>query len=229
MNLLDDFETQIAPYKKSLLKYCLLITGTSWDAEDLYQETLIKTYRSIDKFTTHASPQAYLFRIASNAWIDNRRKQKIKYTPLDDVILADVSTHTRGIELRDAIERLAYCLPPRQAVVFLLTEVFDYSAKDTASMLDMTQGGVKAALHRARRTLAAKSKDVWDEKRESSPKELIDEFQRAFIRDNPLLICKAYHSLQKKGIEVKRQKEGARVYFVFYDFEGNVLSILQPR
>ncbi|GEL77696.1 RNA polymerase sigma factor [Tenuibacillus multivorans] len=43
------FELLIQTYKTDLMNYCRMLTGTPSDAEDLYQETLIKSYRYKDK------------------------------------------------------------------------------------------------------------------------------------------------------------------------------------
>jgi DNA-directed RNA polymerase specialized sigma24 family protein len=45
----EEYNRTIEPFRSSLWNYCLSITGSSWDADDLVQETLTKTYLLMDK------------------------------------------------------------------------------------------------------------------------------------------------------------------------------------
>ncbi|MCK9906255.1 ECF-type sigma factor, partial [Frankia sp. Cpl3] len=58
-----------------------------------------------------------------------------------------------AIELREALERLVTFLPPRQAVIVLLIEGFQFTSAEAAAMLQTTEGAVYSALHRARAKL----------------------------------------------------------------------------
>src|SRR5688500_9237569 len=63
--------------------YCLRLTRNTWDAEDLVQETLLKAFGMIARGDLHGSSntirnaKAYLFRTASNLWIDQQRRRAI--------------------------------------------------------------------------------------------------------------------------------------------------------
>lgn len=92
----------------------------------------------------------YLFRMASNAWIDGLRKRRQEPLELEEALTASAAGEPDPTETWAAMEHLVGALPPRQRVVFLLTQVLDFTAAETAAMLHMTEGAVKAALHRAR-------------------------------------------------------------------------------
>src|SRR5690348_10951317 len=68
----------VAPFRPRLHAYCLKLTGSIFDAEDLLQETLLRGFGTIGRgeFSSEAVPdaRAYLCRIATNAWIDEQRK-----------------------------------------------------------------------------------------------------------------------------------------------------------
>jgi len=64
------FNDVIAPDREALWRYCMLLTKSPWDAEDLMQETLLKAYASLAQLFQPIYPKPYLFRIASNTWID---------------------------------------------------------------------------------------------------------------------------------------------------------------
>ncbi len=82
-----------------------------------------------------------------------------------------------------AIERLVIALPPKERACVLLKDVFDYSLEEIAALVELTTGGVKAALNRGRGKLATLT-DVQRPERKASKEELallrlyIDRFNR---------------------------------------------------
>jgi RNA polymerase sigma factor (sigma-70 family) len=134
-------------FRPELLNYCKKLTRSSWDAEDLTQDTLL---RSLPQIAAHKNPKAYLFRIAKNAWIDHCRKQKEEVELTDQV---DGIYDRDLIGVMEAITVLIKKLSPLQCVVFLLREVWEFSALEVAQLMGTTEGAVKSALHRARRKL----------------------------------------------------------------------------
>jgi RNA polymerase sigma factor (sigma-70 family) len=140
-------------YRSELLKYCCTITGSRWDGEDLFQETVIKALNRQSKSDIRQIPKSYLFRIASNAWIDRCRKQRIDmdlYTDVND--LSGESTIDLE-DVKEAIDILIKQLSEKQQIVFLLMEVFQYTASEVAEKIATTEGAVKALLSRARKKL----------------------------------------------------------------------------
>ncbi|TVY01214.1 RNA polymerase sigma factor [Cohnella terricola] len=136
----------------ALRKYCLTLAESAWDADDLVQDAWLKALDG-SRFAQHPNPEAYLLRIAKNAWIDRRRRSgKLSQILNDTLPEADKPDHgLLGIEA--AFRALAIHLPPLQRAIFLLREVLGYSSADAAALLSTTEGAVKAALHRARKSL----------------------------------------------------------------------------
>ncbi|MEA3319366.1 MAG: sigma factor-like helix-turn-helix DNA-binding protein [Bacillota bacterium] len=155
-------EERIQDHYHQLLRYCLFLTKNEWDGCDLAQETMAKTI----KHYSHASviSQALLKKVAYNKWIDvvRRRQKEI----LQDVFKEEVYHHhlEKALVITDT---LLTHTTPKQAVIFFLTEAFDYQSTEIADMLGTTQGAVKAALHRTRKRL---------NKKEPPNLELIDSF-----------------------------------------------------
>lgn len=151
--LRNQFVTMTSPHRPALWSYCLNLTGSPWDAEDLVQETMLKAFSRMALLGQTVNLKAYLFRIASNAWIDRvRRERPVAETDLTTEQPASEQA-SDSAETREALEILLATLPPRQRVIVLLTDVFDFTASEVATMVDTTEGAVKAALHRARTTL----------------------------------------------------------------------------
>lgn len=148
-----EFVALTEPHRPALWRYCLKLTGSPWDAEDLVQETLMKTFARLAYLGQVVNIRGYLFRIASNAWIDLMRKTKITVEELE--VAAEISNENekKPYETREAMEILVRTLPPRQRVIILLNDVFDFTAGEIATMLETTEGAIKSALHRARTSL----------------------------------------------------------------------------
>jgi len=148
------FAEVVEPYREELWRYCRMLTGSPWEGEDLFQETMLKAFAMLTQLWHPLVPKAYLFRIASNTWIDQCRKRRVSVEWLNEgeepaPIEAD------PVEVQEAVEALIEQLPPQQAVVFLLMEVFGFTAPEVAGMIHATSGSVYATLHRARAKVKA--------------------------------------------------------------------------
>jgi len=148
------FDDLTTPHREALWRYCRKLTGSPWDAEDLVQETLLKAFARLSFTWQPTETRGYLFRIASNAWIDRWRRER-PAAPLDDAgPLPAPAAEVDSLETRDALKQVVERLSPRQRVVFLLTEAFGFTHGDVAGMVGLTTGAVKALRFRARERLA---------------------------------------------------------------------------
>ncbi|MFD1739615.1 RNA polymerase sigma factor [Bacillus salitolerans] len=148
----DSFDQMVQPFRSALWNYCKRLTGSPWDAEDLLQETLLKAFASLTRVKQSVNPKSYLFRIASNTWIDDCRRNKIQIEELE-IEQAYEEHSVSYIDLSEAMDTLIHQLPPKQASVILLMEVHNFTAKETADILGTTEGAVYSLLNRARNRL----------------------------------------------------------------------------
>jgi RNA polymerase sigma factor (sigma-70 family) len=150
--LQQKFNAIIEPYRNDLWRYCMALTKSPWDAEDLMQETLVKAYAILPQLHQPLQPKAYLFRIASNAWVDQCRRRKPDLLAEDDDLQAD-SSAMHAEEVIAAMEVLIDRLSPRQAVIVLLVDVFDFTVREAAELMSTTEATAKSSLQRARNKL----------------------------------------------------------------------------
>lgn len=152
------FLQRTEPLRPDLHHYCRSLTGTVWDAEDLVQDTLLRAFAKLGEMNDPIeNPRAYLFRIASNLWIDHFRRAELTISPLSLEESPMPRTPEQQMEIRDAAKRLLHRLPPQERVAIVLKEVFDFRLEEIATMLQTTVGAVKTALHRGRGKLTSPS------------------------------------------------------------------------
>jgi len=152
------FLETISTLRPSLHRYCARMTGSVMDGEDVVQATLFEAYRKLDKFDESRPLKPWLFRIAHNRCIDFLRRRGVRDEAEAAVAVPDATSPAEpSLGTGKAVELLVLTLPPKERACVLLKDVFDYSLEEIAELVDSTVGGVKAALNRARKKLAASS------------------------------------------------------------------------
>jgi RNA polymerase sigma-70 factor (ECF subfamily) len=175
----DAFRELTDPYQRELQVHIYRIVGSTRDAEDLLQETLLAAWRGLERFEGRASVRAWLYRIATNRSLDalrasrrrpedsqrmtevpepTRRAEPIWLEPFPDVLLEDVPDEAPGPEARyETKEAIALAfivglqhLPPQQRAVLVLRDVLGFRAAEVAEMLGTTEPSVNSLLRRAR-------------------------------------------------------------------------------
>jgi RNA polymerase sigma-70 factor (ECF subfamily) len=144
-----DFLHHYEPLRPELYRYCRHLTRSPWDAEDLVQDTLARAFVTLGQMG-HAppTPRAWLFRVASNLWIDRTRHRRVEASFPTDV--RDTAAAADPRSTREIAGTLLGQLSPQERAAVVLKDVFDLSLDETAEALSTTVGAVKAALHRAR-------------------------------------------------------------------------------
>jgi RNA polymerase sigma factor (sigma-70 family) len=210
MLIFEELETTIL----KLYKYCVKLSGTTPEAEDLVQETLLKTYRLLKSDPERNLSMSFLYTIAKNIFIDGKRKSK-------DVVYFHEEYHFEShdfTEYDSLLECLFTLLPLKQAMLLTLKDVFGYSSKEIASMLRITDTSVKTALHRARNRIVKGAPFA------NSDKQLLFEITNSIKESNALRLFQYYRLLETKNYRASRNAVNNLHYVV--DPDGNVLEII---
>jgi RNA polymerase sigma-70 factor, ECF subfamily len=137
------------PLRGDLYRYCRYLTRSPWDAEDLAQDALAQAFATLSRMgQAPPHPRAWLFRVASNLWIDRSRRERRRVpseaAPEPNALSPDVQA------TREAASTLVSQLAPQERVAVVLKDVFELSLEEIAEALSTTVGAVKSALHRGR-------------------------------------------------------------------------------
>jgi RNA polymerase sigma-70 factor (ECF subfamily) len=148
-------------HRAELAAYCGRMLGSSFEAEDAVQETLLRAWRAAGRFEGRASLRTWLYRIATNVCFDTANARSRRPVPVDelpepgagcaelDPAELALTRETARLGLIAAIGKL----PPRQRAALLLRDVLCWQASEIAELLSTSPAAVNSALQRARATL----------------------------------------------------------------------------
>lgn len=154
--LRKEFEEIVLVHSTDLWNYCKYVTGSPWDGEDIYQETIIKSFGLLpQRWSDVTDKKYYLFKIATNTWIDQCRKLKREIGTLDEVPEPHIDYSSDRLFLEEILTSLESNLTIKQTAAFLLMDIFQFSAEEVAGIVKSTPGGVYSSVQRARRKIAS--------------------------------------------------------------------------
>jgi len=155
------FEELIKLEENKIFSFALSIAGGNRPiAEDIYQEALIKAFRSIHNFSFKSSFSTWLWKIIRNAYYDYlKAERKSSGINIDDISGFEPSLDDKKeMELiKDdrarLLRKLISCLPVSYCEVITLIEIQDLEHDEVAAMLEIDKNLLKVRLHRARNKL----------------------------------------------------------------------------
>ncbi len=152
-------------FGRRLLGFGMRMCGDREDAQEVVQDTLLKTFQSVHELKNREAFAGWLYRIATNACLMKRRKSKFleEEIPLDDV-LPDRNALSQGGpdwnrlpdeaaldgELQRKIRQAILDLPDTYRSVLVLRDLEGLDTEEVSQALGLSKDVVKMRLHRAR-------------------------------------------------------------------------------
>jgi RNA polymerase sigma-70 factor (ECF subfamily) len=180
------FTAAIEPLRPALRLHCYRMLGSSHDSDDMVQETLLRAWRKRDSLADPARVKPWLYRIATNACLDELARRSRRgmapdvapaatgdswppAPPIEDAAwiepmpgawLAGADDPASRYALRESVA-LAFVaalqvLLPAQRATLLLRDVVGLSAEEAAEALDQSVSAANSTLYRARAAIEDK-------------------------------------------------------------------------
>ncbi|GAB2765251.1 sigma-70 family RNA polymerase sigma factor [Rhabdobacter roseus] len=168
------FNREFMPHIDSMYNFAFRLTMDEDDANDLVQDTYLKSFRFISSFEQGTNAKAWLFRILKNSFINDYRKKskqpsKVDYQEVETTYNSEEAADASyTVDLRaDAVQDLIgdevanalNSLPVDFRTVIILCDIEGFTYEEMAKILDIPIGTVRSRLHRARNLLKDKLKN----------------------------------------------------------------------
>ena len=137
------FHEFVATRSASLLRTAYLVVGDHQLAQDLVQESLVKTYMAWQRLRDVRNAEAYARRVIVTTTISWRRRRSFDERPVEvlpEVVVADVAD---VIAAEADLWTQLHALPPRQRAAVVLRYVEDLSEAQTSDLMGCSVGSVK--------------------------------------------------------------------------------------
>jgi RNA polymerase sigma-70 factor, ECF subfamily len=159
------------PFMDGLYSAALRMTRNRADAEDLVQETYLRGFRGFGGFEEGTNLKAWLYRILTNAYINQYRKKKRRPDESDieeveelylyrrlgglEAVAAGRSAEDEVLEMftETEVKEALEDLPENFRIAVVLADVEGFSYKEIAEILDVPIGTVMSRIHRGRKGL----------------------------------------------------------------------------
>ena len=149
------FEYLFNRYSEAIRRLLLHRSTSIEDTEDLLQETFIKVYINLQRYSENYTFGQWIYTIARNTHIDFERRRQEDLS-IDDKFSAPIAStpspedNLINIQQRSQIENYIGCLPQQYRQLFTMRFLEDYSYEEIAEKLSLPMGTVKTQIHRAR-------------------------------------------------------------------------------
>src|SRR4051794_9495570 len=187
------FRQLVEPYRRELEVHCYRMLGSPQDAEDVVQETLLRAWQGLERFQRRSSVRTWLYRIATNACLDELRRRPRRPEPVQpfpDALVEEAASPVyepaaryalrEGMEL--ALLSAIQHLPGRQRAVLILRDVLGWT--EVAELLESTVAAVNSALQRARGTVDLHLPEPAFPDAEATERELLRRYIDVWERDD---------------------------------------------
>ncbi len=149
-------ETLLERHADRIHRLCLRVVRDHTDALDATQEAMIAVARGIDRFDGRSAFTTWLYRVATNAAIEETRRRGRRPVPTDTTpeMVATApgpeSTATDRLDVRSALASV----PDELRSALLLRDVEELEYAEIAEVLGVPIGTVRSRISRGRRSLA---------------------------------------------------------------------------
>jgi RNA polymerase sigma-70 factor (ECF subfamily) len=167
----DAFVELVDKYKDKIFRYCFKMLKDHQEAEDLTQETFIRVYNNLDRYSNEYKFSTWIYKIATNLCIDRLRKQRLNTVSIDQPIsededltisLPDWTNNPENLhitkDLEDRVSETIMELPDKYRAAIVLRHLQQLSYEEISAVLELPVNTVKTRIYRGREVLRGRLK-----------------------------------------------------------------------
>lgn len=171
---IQELEQCITLYGKDIYSFCIYLTNSKEQAEELYQDTFLEATRKIQHIQYKDNPKSYLLSMALRIW-KNRIRKAAWRNRIAPQVTADEITEYMLTEEKDFLAEMEWKeekkylwkaihqLPDHLKSLVLLYYMEQLSVSEISKLLSMPRGTVKSRLYKARKLLEKELEDYFYE------------------------------------------------------------------
>lgn len=137
-----------------LFKFCLVLTGDRIRAEDLAQEGYLRALGSLGQLKNPEAFMDWLFRVTKNLFIDEVRKRREELA--DSQTLDQASEEKTDVNAILDVHRVLSQFEAEDRVLLVLVDMENYSYREAADALGLSEDAVRSRLFRIRKLFVEK-------------------------------------------------------------------------
>jgi len=166
----EAFRTLFEKHSRAIVNFAYQFVGSRQRAEEITQDVFLQIYRAAGRYEPHAKFSTWLYRIATNACLNEVRRPEHRHPrrPLEHAVederqRAEIAfpdptaisgdSALAGRQLEAKIQVVLADLPPNQRAALLMSRVEGMSYQEVAEALDTTESAVKSLVFRATATM----------------------------------------------------------------------------
>jgi RNA polymerase sigma-70 factor (ECF subfamily) len=150
----SEFRAIFEEHKDFVYRFVWRMTNSPDAAEDITQDVFLALLREPGRFNAaRGQMRSFLVGIARNLALKAFRRDKNRWSALDEEQFTAQPVDTAGCEIADVISNAVQSLPPLQREVLVLASYEGLSLEEIARGVAAEIGTVKSRLHRARENL----------------------------------------------------------------------------
>jgi RNA polymerase sigma-70 factor (ECF subfamily) len=162
---IEEISRLIIEYGKPIYSFCCSLTGNKNDADDLYQDTVLKAVELRHRLDSGGNPKCYLMGIAVRIWQNHKKKYAVRQKILQTVELDEnLTQETEDTDSRPdekvirketirAVRMGMKQLPEKFQIVLYMYYTAEMSLEDIGRTLRIPQGTIKSRLFKGRNLL----------------------------------------------------------------------------
>jgi RNA polymerase sigma-70 factor (ECF subfamily) len=148
----ETFLAYLLPVKKHLYNFVQKTSNFSNEADDIFQDTLLKAFRYFHSFDHRKNFKTWVFTIAHNLLKDAFREKQLRHWPLSLEEVGEITADAISNDVRE-IYATAAALKPRHREVFLHYYYNEFTIPEIVEITGLTRPNIKFMLHQARKAI----------------------------------------------------------------------------